>query len=81
MIVTFTKSDIGKPITTSDGRVGFVADVRHGTAYVDIDPDVSASIRTRLGWGRLAEEANTYPLEPFMVAHVTDDRVRLRDRP
>jgi len=79
MIVYISETDIGKPVVRGDETVGHVADVRDGTAYVD--PVTDDGRVAGVEWNRLAAEAGTYPLEPFMIAHVHDDRIRLRQPP
>lgn len=81
MVVELTDADEGKPVVHGEQTIGRVAAVRHGTAYVDPDPAIADRIKTRLGWGAGAEDVGAYPLEPHMIAHVHEDRIRLRDDP
>ena len=75
-VIEFTKDDVGKPVITgSEERVGRIVETRGGTAYVDPDPDVVDTIRSKLGWSDTDEE--TYPLNGDDVTEVTDDEVRL----
>ena len=75
--VKFTESDEGKRVVNTDGdEIGRVVDVRHGTAYVDPDPSMFDTIKSKLGWGDVDED--TYPLQQVDVAEVTGDEVRLR---
>jgi hypothetical protein len=72
-----TEEDEGKRVMTTDGdKVGMVTEVRGGTAYVDADPGMFDSIKSKLGWGDTDED--TYPLSSDDVGEVTDDEVRLR---
>lgn len=71
-----TESDEGKPVVTATGeKVGRVIEVRHGTAYVDPDPDIGDTIMSKLGWGEADEDA--YPLQKERIESVTDDEIRL----
>ena len=76
-----SEDDEGKPVVTSDGsRVGLIADVRGETAYVNPDPRMLESVRSRLGWEQAEgddAERDTYPLTASDVSAVTDDEVRL----
>ena len=75
--VEFTESDEGKRVVNAgDDEIGRVVDVRHGTAYVDPDPSMFDTIKSKLGWGDVDED--TYPLQQADVAEVTGDEVRLR---
>ena len=72
-----TDSDEGKTVVTSDGnKVGMITEVRGGTGYVDPDPDMFDSIKSKLNWGDAGQD--TYPLSGDDVAEVTDDEIRLR---
>lgn len=74
--IQLTDADEGKRLVTESGdEVGIITEVRGGTAYVDPDPGVFDSIKSKLGWADVDEE--TYPVSGDDVAEVTDDRVRL----
>lgn len=76
MAHTFTDDDEGKTVVNDDGEdVGIVADVEHGTAYVDPDPGITDRITSKLGWDERDED--TYPLQEESVASVTDDEIHL----
>ena len=76
-MVTFTDDDEGKKVVNQNGEdVGRVVDVRHGTAYVDPDPGMFDTVKSKLGWGDVDED--TYPLQDADVESVDDDRVLLR---
>lgn len=73
-----TDDDDGKAVIDSSGRkIGMVTEVRSGTAYVNADPGLTDSIRSKLGWGD-ADEGD-YALEESRIDTVTDDEVRLKD--
>jgi hypothetical protein len=77
MAINITDDDEGKQVVAGDGdTVGIVADVEHGTAYVDPDPGLTEKLKTKLGWGERDED--TYPLQEEAVESVTDDEIRLR---
>lgn len=75
--MSYTDKDVGKRVVNADGRtVGTVTAVRHGTAYVDPDPDMFDKIKAKLGWEDVDEDS--YPLQRSEVSEVTDDEIRLR---
>lgn len=75
--MSYTDKDVGKHVVNADGdRIGTVTEVRHGTAYVDPDPDMVDQIKAKLGWEDADED--TYPLQKNEVSEVTDDEIRLR---
>lgn len=77
---TATDDDEGKPVVNAEGeRIGVVASVRGGTAYVDPDPGIADRIAARLGWGS-ADEGD-YPLEEAKIETITQDAIRLREEP
>jgi hypothetical protein len=72
------EEDEGKKVVDSGGRkVGMISEVRAGTAYVDADPGLADSIRSKLGWNEADQD--DYPLEEGSIDSVTDDEIRLRD--
>lgn len=75
MPTALTESDEGKPVVFNDETVGRVVDVEHGTAYVDPDPGIAETIKSKLGWAEADEE--TFALDDDAVGEVTDDEVRL----
>ena len=76
MCATFTDGDEGKPVVNADGeQVGRIHEVRAGDAYVDPDPGVTDTIKSKLGWGDADEE--TYRLEEDRVESIGDE-VRLQ---
>lgn len=74
-----TDDDEGKAVVDSGGRkIGLVTEVKSETAYVNADPGITDSIRSKLGWGDADED--DYTLENKRVDTVTDDEIRLKDR-
>ncbi len=73
-----TDDDEGKKVVDSAGQeIGMITEVRSGTAYVNADPGLADTIRSKLGWNKADE--NDYPLEEKSIDSVTDDEVRLLD--
>lgn len=76
MSVEFTDDDEGKTVVDDDGdEVGIVSDVRHGQAYVELDPGITDKIKSKLGWGDVDDD--TYPIQDEQVDDVTDDEIRI----
>lgn len=76
MSVEFTNDDEGKTVVDDDGdEVGIVSDVRHGQAYVELDPGITDKIKSKLGWGDVDDD--TYPIQDEQVDDVTDDEIRI----
>lgn len=73
-----TDDDEGKAVVDSHGeKIGLITEVRSGTAYVNADPGLADTIRSKLGWNEAGME--DYPLENNRIKTVTDDEVRLKD--
>lgn len=73
-----TDDDEGKAVVDSSGRkIGMVTEVKSGTAYVNADPGLTDSIRSKLGWGEADED--DYALERSRIDTVTDDEIRLKN--
>ena len=73
-----TDDDQGKVVVdTMELNIGMVTEVRSGTAYVDADPGLTDTIRSKLGWGGADED--DYPLEEERIHTITDDEIRLKD--
>ncbi len=73
-----TDDDEGKAVVDSHGeKIGMITEVRSGTAYVDADPGIAETIRSKLGWGKADQD--DYPLENTRIHTITDDEVRLKD--
>lgn len=75
-MVRTTESDEGKKVVRGDETVGRVVDVKHGTPYVDPDPGITDTLKSKLGWGEADEDA--YPLQDETIEEVTDDEIRIR---
>jgi hypothetical protein len=74
---TITEDDEGKNVVDAHGeKVGMVSEVRNGTAYVNADPGITDSIRSKLGWGDASKD--DYALKSTRVDTVTDDEIRLK---
>jgi len=73
-----TDDDEGKAVVDSTGRkIGMVTEVRSDTAYVNADPGLTDSIRSKLGWNDASED--DFALEADRIHTVTDDEIRLKD--
>lgn len=76
MTHNLSEEDEGKNIVDSNGEtIGMVSSVESGTAYVDPDPDLTDSIKSKLGWGDVDQE--DYKLQDSQIDTVTDDEIRL----
>ena len=74
---TVTESDQGKVVKNADGEtVGRVIEVKNNGAYVEPDPDLTDTIRSKLGWGG-SDEEDTYRLDSSHIDTVTGDEIRL----
>ncbi|ADD04994.1 uncharacterized protein Nmag_1415 [Natrialba magadii ATCC 43099] len=72
-----TKADEGKRVLNIDGtEVGRIIAVEEGRGYVDPNPSLTKTIKAKLGWGDLTEDA--HPLDEGSVKEITEDTVRLR---
>lgn len=73
---TVTEEDQGKTVVNSDGeKVGVVTGVRGGTAYVNPDPGLTDSIKSKLGWEDV--DADDYPLNQDRIETIDEDQIRL----
>ena len=71
-----TEDDVGKTVVNQEGHeIGRVTQVEGETAHVDPNPDISDSIKSRLGWEDADED--DYRLEMNEIESVTDDEIRL----
>ena len=76
MCPEFTDDDEGKRVVNAEGeQIGIVESVKGGTPYVDPDPGVADTIKSKLGWGDADEE--TYTLDEKNIESITDDEVRI----
>lgn len=77
--ITFDDSDEGKRVVNSSGEtVGRIVEVRNGVAYVDPDPDILNTMKSKLGWGDATDDPDSYPLRMSDILEITDDEVRLQ---
>lgn len=75
-MVDFTSDDEGKRVMNANNEeIGVVKAVEGGSVHVDPDPDVTDTIKSKLGWGDSDEE--TYSLDEQRVETITDDEIRL----
>jgi hypothetical protein len=73
-----TEADVGKPVVYDGDTVGRIVEYTDATAYVDPDPDLADTVRSKLGWGHADEES--FPLQRELVEEITDDEIRLMAR-
>lgn len=74
--VTLTENDEGKSVVNVNGdQVGRVIEVQNGKAYVEPDPGLTDTIRSKLGWGE-ADEGD-YQLDSSSIRSVSDDEIHL----
>lgn len=76
-MTAITAEDEGKRVVDSNGEmIGRVSNVRDGKAFVDPDPGITGTIKSKLGWED--EDMEDYPLNEHEIESVTDDEIRLR---
>lgn len=73
-----TDDEEGKKVVQGTETIGRVVEVKHGTAYIDLDPGVTDTIKSKLGWGDRDED--TYPLQEESISEITDDEIRLETK-
>ena len=77
MCATFTDDEEGKRVVNENGEeIGIIERVEGDTAHVNPDPNITDSIKSKLGWGDADEE--TYALDTGTVEAITDDEIRIR---
>lgn len=77
MTADLSEDDRGKTVVSGSERIGTVAYVRSGTAYVDPDWDnVPDRLREELDW---EESGDDQPLDESAVTEVQNSELRLRD--
>ncbi|PSP89632.1 hypothetical protein BRC90_04730 [Halobacteriales archaeon QS_4_69_34] len=77
MSIGITADHEGNPVFNADEqRIGIVASVEHGTAYVNPDPNILEEFGAKFGWERSDQE--THPLAEEQIETVTDDEIVLR---
>ncbi|UPW00114.1 PRC-barrel domain containing protein [Halorussus gelatinilyticus] len=70
-----TEADQGKQVVAADGEsIGTVMKVDAGVVHVNLDSDLSESVKRRFDWG----DAEDYTLQETEVESVTDDEVVVR---
>jgi hypothetical protein len=75
---TLSDGDKGKRVVTSSGEeVGMIKKVVDEGAFVEPDPGITESTRSRLGWGEV--EKDDWELISDRVERITDDEVVLKD--
>lgn len=73
---TYTDDDVGKRVVNATGnKIGIVTEVRNGDPYVDPDVGMFDTVKAKLGWEDIDDDA--YPLQDDQVSEVTDDEIRL----
>ncbi|MGM0592893.1 MAG: PRC-barrel domain containing protein [Halobacteriota archaeon] len=77
MSAHFSDEDEGKRVVNANGdEIGMIQTVSGGQAHVDPDPDMTDTIKSKLGWGDADEE--TYALDADDVEEIGDDEIHLR---
>lgn len=73
---TLDEADQGKVVKNADGEtVGRVIEVKNNTAHVEPDPDLTDTIRSKLGWG--GSDEDSYALDSSSIDTITGDEIRL----
>jgi hypothetical protein len=68
--------DEGKHVVNKAGKdLGMVSRVEGNRAYVDPDPGITDTIKSKLGWGDADED--TYPIDESDIESMDDDEIRL----
>ncbi|WP_440765658.1 hypothetical protein [Natronorubrum sp. DTA7] len=79
MCARFTDADVGKRVETAAGdSIGVVTMTGDETAYVDLEADVTDSLKAALDWN--ADTDNIVPIGGAVVREVTADAVRLEGK-
>lgn len=74
---TISEDDQGKPVVDANGeKIGVVSEVRNDRAYVDADPGLTDSVKSKLGWSDADED--DYVLAESEIGTITDDEIRLQ---
>lgn len=74
---TISEGDEGKRVVMSSGEeVGVIEKVVDDGAFVEPDPGVTDSIRSKLGWGEV--EKGDWELMTDRVERITDEEVVLK---
>ncbi|ACM58031.1 hypothetical protein [Halorubrum lacusprofundi] len=68
--------DEGKHVVNKAGKkIGMVSRVEGNHAYVDPDPGITDTIKSKLGWGDADED--TYPVDESDIESMDDDEIKL----
>lgn len=79
-VEAFSEDDVGKEVVNANGsKVGIVASVKDGVAHVDADPNITDTVKAKLGWDDTDKE--THPLSQGDVTAINDDEVRVTGVP
>lgn len=71
-----SEDDIGKDVVNTNGaKVGLVVSVEDGVAQVDVDPNVTDTVKAKIGLSDVSDE--TFPLNRGDVSAITDDEIRV----
>ncbi|PSP56623.1 hypothetical protein BRC82_01730 [Halobacteriales archaeon QS_1_67_19] len=80
-MTTFTERDVGSSVFDADReKIGVIAAVEDGTAYVEPGPSLTEELKAKLDWGD-PDPDEAYALRPEWVEELNDDEVLLRTRP
>lgn len=71
----FSSADEGKTVTIDGEPIGTVTSVEGDTARVELDPNVTDQIRSKLDWEN--PEKDTHTISDSRVDAITDDEVRV----
>lgn len=76
-LTQLSESDEGKRVVDDHGNeIGVISGFRGGKAYVDPDPGITDTIRSKLGWENIDDD--DYPLDQADIHTITDDEVRVK---
>jgi sporulation protein YlmC with PRC-barrel domain len=71
------ESDEGKRVINNSGdKVGRLVDVESGVGYVDPDPGVTDTVKSKLGWMDKTE-TDSFRLDATRVSNITENKIRL----
>lgn len=78
----FTEADEGASVFDADReKIGVVAEVRDGTAYVEPDPSLTEELQAKLDWGSHGADDEAYALRSEWVEERGDGEILLRALP
>jgi hypothetical protein len=79
MTLNIDESLEGNRVVNANGdEVGMISSVRGGTAYVDPDPGLTESIKSKLGWEDV--DSDDYPLREEAIDFVEEDEIHLKSQ-